>query len=359
MDKILYIGELNVDTSTGGDVVNKRNYIALQTLFEANFLYYTLKHINKIVTFINLLLGNVGLIRIRDYRRILKLIKQENVKKVFLGTSKLGKLAKIIKTLYPHVSVITFFHNIEKQYYEEQLKIGNNLQNRLIAKVVATNEISAVTYSDMLITLNRRDSNLLQQIYNRNSNFELPTTFIDCYDEQKAEFYKQNRTGNPFKILFVGNSFFANNYGAQWFIDNILPKIGDVRFTIIGKGMDSAFQSCKNIEIKGFVPELSDYYYSTDVVVEPIFHGGGMKTKTAEALMYGCPIIGTTEAFEGYDIDFNRVGGLANTADEMVEAINRLKNQKIADDCRAYSRSVFLEKYSFDNSVNILKMNLL
>jgi len=35
-------------------------------------------------------------------------------------------------------------------------------------------------------------------------------------------------------------------------------------------------------------------------VILPIISGSGMKTKTAEALMYGKSIIGIKEAFEGY-----------------------------------------------------------
>ena len=41
----------------------------------------------------------------------------------------------------------------------------------------------------------------------------------------------------------------------------------------------------------------------------PIFEGSGMKLKTCEALMFGKNIIGTPEAFAGYDIDdYTNVG---------------------------------------------------
>ena len=38
-------------------------------------------------------------------------------------------------------------------------------------------------------------------------------------------------------------------------------------------------------------------------VIMPIFMGGGMKVKTAEALMNGKTIFGSKEAFEGYDLE--------------------------------------------------------
>ena len=40
---------------------------------------------------------------------------------------------------------------------------------------------------------------------------------------------------------------------------------------------------------------LETWYEKADVVISPIFLGSGMKTKTAEALMYGKPILGTIQ----------------------------------------------------------------
>lgn len=55
---------------------------------------------------------------------------------------------------------------------------------------------------------------------------------------------------------------------------------------------------------------MAEYIYNADFLIAPIFEGSGMKLKTAEALMYGKTVFGTTEAFEGYDVDYEQVGGL-------------------------------------------------
>lgn len=358
--KLLYIGERVDKARCGADAVNLRNYTALNKLFGSGFHHYELTHVSRLATFSNLLKGNAGAIQSRDYRNIVAYIKANRITTVFLWSSKLGKLARSIKHRFPDVKIISFFHNIEKQYYDEELKVNPSLKNRFIASVVKWNEKLAVKYSDRLITLNNRDSLLLKSIYGRYSDFELPITFEDKYDEGKArECQHADDASSRLKLLFVGSNFFANNAGVEWFIRNIMPKLVDVELTIVGKGMDEVFQNSENIHVKGYVDDLSECYYSADAVICPIFHGGGMKTKTAEALMYGCPIVGTKEAFEGYELDHSKIGGLAQTPQEMIEAINRIKNRQRLSSCRKYAREIFLNEYSIESTIKILRANIL
>ena len=84
-----------------------------------------------------------------------------------------------------------------------------------------------------------------------------------------------------------------------------------------------------------------------------------MKTKTAEALMYGCPIIGTKEAFEGYKLDFCKIGGMANTKENMIISINKLKeNPILIKEASNYARTIFKQSYSIQTTIEILKENL-
>jgi hypothetical protein len=75
-----------------------------------------------------------------------------------------------------------FFHNIEKHYTEEEIRVNPTWKNHLIAKVTAYNEKLSCKHADKLILLNQRDNLLLKKIYNREANILLPTTFIDKYN---------------------------------------------------------------------------------------------------------------------------------------------------------------------------------
>jgi len=72
-----------------------------------------------------------------------------------------------------------------------------------------------------------------------------------------------------------------------------------------------------------------------------------MKTKVAEALMYGKKVVGTPEAFSGYEDIAQKAGWVCTTADDFVAAISRaqgLVTQSFDPDLRA----IYEEKYSFE-----------
>ena len=125
---------------------------------------------------------------------------------------------------------------------------------------------------------------------------------------------------------------------------------------IIGKGFETLKNDleCDNVKVIGTVEDVSEYFYRADFVIAPIFEGSGMKLKTAEALMYGKTIFGTTEAFSGYALDFDRVGGLCNTAREFIDKINgypypqRRFNEE--------SRKIYEQNYSMEHSRHLFRM---
>ncbi|MGL6128108.1 glycosyltransferase family 4 protein, partial [Chryseobacterium artocarpi] len=121
----------------------------------------------------------------------------------------------------------------------------------------------------------------------------------------------------------------------------------EAELIIIGKGMDDYFKDLKNKKVKvyGYVEDLSSYYYNANVVIAPIFTGGGMKTKIAEAMMYGKNILGTEEAFEGYEL-IKETHFLFNTAEDCHEIITVLKNNEEISKYNKLSRKCFLDNYS-------------
>ena len=355
MKKVLYVGEAPSKITNGGDWINKRNILALQEVYKENLYIYSVKCKNTYSTFINLLNRYMLGLSSDITKNIIQYIKKNNIDALFLASSKFGKLAYKIKKIYPQITIYIFFHNIEKQYTLEEYRINPTWKNHFIAKITAYNEKLSCQYADKLIVLNQRDNSLLNKIYNKKADLILPTTFIDKFNSK----LKKRTQSNTFTLLFVGYAFFANIEGIKWFIENVFTELHHCNLLIVGNGMDKVFKTGNNIEVYGYIEDLSAFYYKTDAVILPIFSGGGMKTKTAEALMYGCPIIGTKEAFEGYELDYEQVGGLANTKEEMISYINQLKdNRQYFEHCTLYARSIFLEKYDFQTTVKQIQQNL-
>ena len=148
--------------------------------------------------------------------------------------------------------------------------------------------------------------------------------------------------------LFVGGVFYANRAGITWFVKHVAPRI-QVKTCIVGKGFEDlkdVLELDGRVEVIGAVDSLAQWYQDAHFVIAPIFDGSGMKTKVAEALMFGKKIIGTPEAFSGYEDITERAGWVCSTADEFVAAIGRAKDADLAR-FDPELRALYEAKYSF------------
>lgn len=364
MEKLLFISSYNFfEDNFGGGKASLRNYELLSKIFNVYYIFLsrdekTLKQNknslpatkNKLHTLLTNIFGYNGYLTYTTEKKILKIIDSNKYNYIFFDTSNYGKITKKIKLKYPNIKIITFFHNIEYDFEKENYRvISNFMKIAYLFKIKASykNEKMSTKYSDYIITLNKRDSRRLKILYEREADLELPITFKDKLDLKNMICPIQEEY-----ILFVGSLFFANYYGIKWFIENVMPYINKT-LVIIGKDFELKKLELerKNVKVIGTVKNVDEYYINATCVVMPIFNGAGMKVKTAEALMYGKLIYGTTEAFEGYEIEYEKVGGLCNTKEEFIKKLKDSNNRKFNE----YSRKIFLEKYSFGCSEKIMK----
>jgi hypothetical protein len=197
----------------------------------------------------------------------------------------------------------------------------------------------------MTIALNPRDDKELQKRYNKKTDALIPVTFEDKHPNETFV-----PLGNPPTALFFGTYFPANAEGILWFVENVLPHV-NIKLQIVGKGMQqivkavSATSQQHKVQVFSDVDNIEPFIEQADFVVAPIFRGSGMKVKTCETLMYGKTIIATKESFEGYNVDFEKVGAMANTAEEFIEAIQQIP-QKFKSKFNTYSRDYYLKNHT-------------
>jgi glycosyltransferase involved in cell wall biosynthesis len=353
--KLLYIGRnTNNLLKVGGNIGRKIHEDALEEIFGDRIDKYLLDYKkNSLKTyFYKICFLYFPEISPAIFTNIKNKIEKVQPQIVFIESSQYGSIVKYIKKKFPAICIITFFHNIELQYAMSFLSLFN-IKSWLFYRMSQVNEAQTIKYSDKYIVLNYRDANLLQQLYKRNADCILPVSFKDVLDINKIDKIKEESYFiNKHECLFVGMNFEANIQGLNWFIKKVLPFV-DVHLRIIGAGMSKVFSNTDKITVMDYVDDLSEYYLDTDFIIEPIFDGGGMKTKTAEAMMWGKAIIGTDEAFCGYEID--NISGLyrCNTDQEMIEKIQSIYNDNIVN-FNVPIRELFLEKYSFKNTLQIL-----
>jgi glycosyltransferase involved in cell wall biosynthesis len=343
--KILYIGN-NVSTiSSGCDRLNQRNLSLINNITNGNFDIIEFSGKKSIF---DILFLHIGGISYELINKVMCHLEKHQYDFIFFSSSLHGQLIKKLKKKKPEVKIICNFHNIEKMYASEFLKVSG-LSHLYFYFAALYNERKAVRYMDYSLVLNNRDAELLSFEYHRTPNLVLPIAYEDNYNENKRLVSPKN---NETLYLFVGVSFFANIEAIKWFVINVLPNIPG-KLLIIGKGMDKYQKEFASERIKtiGFVDDLSEYYYNATFVIAPIMSGGGMKTKIVEALMYGKTIIGSKESFEGFIFDTEAMY-ICNSAVEYIETINKLVFLNKTYPYNNASRNLFKQYYSINAIAN-------
>lgn len=329
----------------GGEVVSRDNYNVLVNVYGSN---------------------NVEIISIPEEKRLYKKylhymmlrnmysehIEQEIVQRIndiewnllFFDGSWFGRISKMVSK---KGKIVAFFHNIERQYSLQRLKKNPLTIFKYFS--VACNERCLMEETDYIIALNLRDELLIKKYYQKETDLILPISLQDSFETNND---REDISGNERLLLFVGSYFNPNKEGAIWFIKNVMPHV-NYKLLIAGKGMEKLkkYENDK-IAVLGTVDSLGELYQKVDIIVIPIFSGGGMKVKTAEAMMYGKRILATKEALTGYDIHGINAVTECNTKGEFIFMLNNTENnvKKFYPEVR----KKFLEKYEQSVKINRL-----
>lgn len=233
-------------------------------------------------------------------------IQKFQIKKVFIDESGFGKLTKGIKRKFPNIRIVSFFHDIDRMTYKERLRI-NGITFLPTYITTCHGEKLTQKYSDCNAVLNNRDAKVFEEYYGKPPEVYLPMAVeVPKLDEFRTdEFYFDRSDKKVRYLLFVGAYYYPNLNGLKWFVNQVFSRMSDnYRLVVIGRGMDKIQNDYKRdsrIHIIGGVESLASYYNNADIVIAPIFEGGGMKQKTAEAFAYGRCFVGTTESLLGYE----------------------------------------------------------
>ncbi len=347
IETLLFTKQLDPAPTGGRELLCKLNFDALNAIYGNRLTFFQLPVVRPAgaLAHIETFRGYIDNLNASSISVATRKIESENIRKVFVDGSNLGEFVAVVKRKKPHVEVTTFFHNVEARFFLGALKETKSLRALaiLIANYLA--ERKAVKYSDKLVCLSERDSRLLQKVYGRAATH---VSAMALEDKMPAGFASDARRPKENFALFVGGTFYANRAGIAWFVKHVVPRIS-IKICIVGRGFEALRHELERedkVEVVGAVDHLSDWYRDAHFVIAPIFDGSGMKTKVAEALMYGKKIIGTPEAFSGYEGHAERAGHVCANADEFVQAIESADDM-VKTPFDPELRSLYEENYSF------------
>ena len=157
------------------------------------------------------------------------------------------------------------------------------------------------------------------------------------------------------RIGFVGPSFHPPNIDAvQFFADDIFPlllkKFPNTQFCVAGRGFsDLVVRNHQNTSLLGYVEDIEEFYHSCKIIVIPLRFGGGIKSKTVEAMAFGCPVVSTAIGIE----EIGAVNGIhafiADTPFDFAEKLVRLmEDRPMREKLSMNARDLVVKRFSFE-----------
>ena len=132
-------------------------------------------------------------------------------------------------------------------------------------------------------------------------------------------------------LFFVGGYGHPPNVDAvQWFAREIWSKVRhqlpNVKVFLIGSEMPPAVAALagEGIEPLGHLPDLTPYLEGCRISIAPLRYGAGVKGKINLAQSWGIPVVATTIAIEGMQLEHHRDVLIADTPEDFASAIVRL-----------------------------------
>jgi len=126
------------------------------------------------------------------------------------------------------------------------------------------------------------------------------------------------------RLLFLGSRNQANVDGIGFFLEEVWPRVAaDVDLLIAGSVCD-VVEIPAGVQTMPIVEDVAAAYELANIAIVPIRFGTGLKIKTIEAMGRGMATVSTRVGAEGLEEAHGHGLVLADTAEELVRAIQRL-----------------------------------
>jgi glycosyltransferase involved in cell wall biosynthesis len=180
-------------------------------------------------------------------------------------------------------------------------------ERRRYERIFAKTERAAMRKADICLSISSVETAEIRRDFFPGGNI----VTVNATDDER---FSLNKSKQSYDFLFVGSNSDPNVDGLIWFLENSWPIIHEQRPSSlliqgnitrnpkIKRAVDRAVGKA-NITLQGFVKDLNEVYAGSGVVLCPIRYGTGMKIKVVEAMSYGMPIVATSAALEGIDLE--------------------------------------------------------
>lgn len=256
-------------------------------------------------------------------------------------------LSQKIKTLFPKSKIICIEQDVTFLKYQRFFENSTNKFKKLINRIKYINikkqELYSLGFANQIVTLNQKDTDLLQFELDENIPIKTIVPYFDTY----FNIQRKDITSN---IIYFGAMSRPENYNsAIWFIKNVFPYLPEnFKFIVIGNSPIKELLDLADdrIIVTGFIQDISPYLQSSLCFAAPIVIGAGIKIKILEAMSAGLPVLTNDIGIEGIPAKNGKEYLYCTTPEDFINQIKNLyndlnKNLSIGNNAKDFIKNNF------------------
>jgi GT2 family glycosyltransferase/glycosyltransferase involved in cell wall biosynthesis len=253
------------------------------------------------------------------------------------------------------------FHTVDLHFLRMQraATLNKDKDYEILAEQMKFQELLLINHADMTTVISDYELELLQTLVENKKIKLLP--YSRSIEGSRTGFDKRK------DIVFVGGYNHSPNVDAVlFFVQSVMPllrtKLVDFKFYIVGSHAPEEILNlaCDDIVVIGFIKELNPFLENIKLSVAPLRYGAGIKGKVGTSLSVGLPVVATNLAVEGMALSDGENVLVANTPNEIADAICQLyKNEelwkKISDNGTKFADQAWGAGVAWDVLKNIIE----
>jgi glycosyltransferase involved in cell wall biosynthesis len=167
------------------------------------------------------------------------------------------------------------------------------------------------------------------------------------------------------RVVFTGHlRYFPNVDGAAWFVEQVWPHVRralpGVTLELAGanptRRVERLAEENEDVRLAAFVPEMHPHLARAQVAVAPLHSGSGQPLKIFEAMASGTPVVATSLALSGLEIEPGRHALVAETAEVFAgEVVRLLQDAGLGRRIALEARRLVESRYTWERSVQDLE----
>ncbi|CAD0224480.1 Glycosyl transferase 2 family protein [Planktothrix agardhii] len=254
-----------------------------------------------------------------------------------------------VRKFAPQAKII--YDTVDLQYLREEreAKIKNSLELARKAMNKKERELALVAKADCTLVVSIAEKQILKQEYPHLKNIHFFNMPSEIFGKKKG--FEERKD-----LLFIGGFLHPPNVDAVlYFVQDVFPiiqqKLSDIKFFIIGSDPPEEILNLSSnaVVVRGYVPDISEYFNDCKLSVAPLRYGAGIKGKILTSLSYGLPVVGTSMAIEGMEIQDGYDVLVGDTAESFAEqVVNLYLDNKLWEKISKNSLDTISRNYSME-----------